>query len=682
MTKRRTPPGPHNVTEPLDVTFGAFCLSDRFRVPYMTSLLRFQQVAEYLDLVTDDPKYAKQDWTIEELFQREVSQRRVIDLVDHYLKTESRPQFFNSLTVVLKAHDLLPTDFQPPTPNAEYPKSIRIGPITISYDDIDPVFHCPQPLTYGQLAWNRDQVYAVAIDGQHRLAAIKELSREFTRRSSVSVLFLVLAPELGFQAPEGWPETRAMRSVFVDLNKRAERVSRARNLLLDDIDPQAQFVRRLFGPSLSFTPTDEPSPLGFPAGTMGEFDTKIPLVLVDWHGETKSKIEQGPYLSSILAMDWIVTKTLRARHPKRPAIPDLLSMSIDDDGYYKSIERSLKRWTASWEVGGIAEHWQECKEKELPFFLERRELTALADEYESIWGRPITRLLTTVGPYARLVQQRTTANTLTPQFSQWYQARADYESHVNASPKVRKFYEDRLSGVEAELKSDVNIPDYKKLITEIDATKKDSLFFYLVGQRALVLSLISLVESKAAVTLAQQCGIDIQDYATNLQDFYAVYLANAVNAIWDAEPDIFDKGYRIQRDENGFTENLPDAFWAATLVRREQVDSIDFSAKAAMRGSAWFVLMAHLYWFLRVNHIQTRDDASIVLEAALGDDTALDGLALGPQLLESIGRLVSDDYYDAPMTFLAGMIEEPDFLVPYTAAKERVGALVYSLVQE
>ena len=682
MTKRREPSTPHNVTEPLDVTFGAFSLSDHFRVPYMTSLLRFQQVAEYLDLVTDDPKYAKQDWAIEELFQREVSQRRVIDLVDNYLKSESRPQFFNSLTVVLKPREPEATAYKPPSPNTQYKASVTVGPITISYDRTNAEYNCPQPLTYGQLSWNRDQVYAVAIDGQHRLAAIKELSRDLGRQSSINVLFLVLADELGFRARSGWDETRAMRSVFVDLNKRAEPVSRARNLLLDDIDPQAQFVRRLFGPSLSFVATDQTRPLGFPVGRMGEFDTKIPLVLVDWHGETRSKIEQGPYLSSVLAMDWIVAKTLRAPHPKRPPIPDLLSMSIDDDGYYKSIERPLKRWKASWHEGGIANHWKECADKEIPFFLQRRELKALADEYDGIWGRPITRLLTTVGPYADLIKLRIGADTLNPQFSQWYQARADYESHINASPKVRKFYEDRLLGVEAELKSDVSIPDYKNLVSRIDAMKKKSLFFYLVGQRALILSLITLVQSKAAITLARECGIDIQDYADNLQDFYAVYLAEAVNAVWDRNPGVFSKGCRVERDSSGLTEALPDAFWAATLVRREQVDMIDYSAKAALRGSSWFVLIAHLYWFMKVNEIERSKDAKMILEAAYGDEAALDGYSFGTQLLESIGGLVGDDYYDAPMTFLSGLIEEPDFLTPYAASRERVRALVHSLSQD
>ena len=418
----------------------------------------------------------------------------------------------------------------------------------VSYDSKNAEDEFPQPLTHGQLSWNRDEVYAVAIDGQHRLAAIKDLGAALRRDSSLSVIFIVLADELGFRVPEGWNPIRTMRSVFIDLNKRAEPVSRARNLLLDDIDPRAQFVRRLFGPSLQFKVDNRDGPLGHPRGHNREFDTRIPLVLVDWHGETRSKIEQGPYLSSILALDWIVDKTLKARHPRLKAIPDLLSLSIDDDGYFRKIRNDLRHWDASWKSAGIEEHWERCRESEMPFFLESQEIRSLADEYEGIWGRPITRILTTIGPYPELLAIRQKADTLNPQFSQWYQAYSDRETYSKASVKVRTHYNDRLESVEAELKTTVSLQTYRNTVEEIDGLKRESVFFYLVGQRALVFSLISLVESKAAVMLADACGLEIDDYSDNLQDFYAVYLADAVNALWRQQPGIFAKRFCVQRD--------------------------------------------------------------------------------------------------------------------------------------
>ena len=679
MPRRRKPSAPHNTTENVDVTFGVFHLSEHFRMPFMTSLLRFQQVAEYLDLVTDDPKYATQDWHVEELFQREVSKVRVINLVEHYLKSESRPQFFNSLTIVLKARDPDHSAFRAPLPDPEYPRNLAIGPIVVSYDHEEPIDGFPQPLSHGKLAWNRDEVYAVAIDGQHRLAAIKDLGTDLRRDSSLSVIFIVLAGELGFHAQDGWDAIRAMRSIFVDLNKRSERVSRARNLLLDDIDPRAQFVRRLFGPTLAFDPVIPSGPLGFPVGATREFDSRIPLVLVDWHGETRSKIEQGPYLSSVLALDWIVDKTLKAKHPKRPAIPDLLLLSIDDDSYFTKIRNALRHWDKSWVSGGIAEHWDKCCTSETPFFLETKEIQSLADEYEETWGRPITRLLTSIGPYPQLVALRSDADTLNPQFSQWYQAKSDRDVYTRSSVKVRTHYQNRLERVETELKKTISLQTYRDTLSAIDALKRESVFFYLVGQRALVFSLISLVESKAVVYLSDQCGLAIQDFADNLQDFYATYLAIAINALWCRRPQLFAKGYRVDRDPGGATDDLSNAFWAGTLVKRDQADQIDFSDAAAFRGSAWFVMIAHLYWFLRVNGFRTVADAAVVLEAVY-DDSALDGVPLGTQLMQSIGSLVGEKFSGAPMSFLTKMLEDPDPDVRYVAAAERIGSIIEALL--
>ena len=683
MPRRRKASRPDNVTDRVDVTFGMFDLSDHFRVPYMTSLLRFQQVAEYLDLVTDDPRYARQDWHVEELFQRDVNKLRVMNLVDHYLKSQSRPQFFNSLTIVLKERELAAsTDYSAPQPDSEYPHNTAIGPIMVSYDSKNAEGRFPQPMTHGQLSWNRDEVYAVAIDGQHRLAAIKDLAADLRRNSSLSVIFIVLAKELGFRVPSGWTPIRTMRSVFIDLNKRAEPVSRARNLLLDDIDPRAQFVRRLFGPSLQFQVDDPDGPLGHPRGRNREFDTRIPLVLVDWHGETRSKIEKGPYLSSILALDWIVDKTLKARHPRQKAIPDLLSLSIDDDDYFPKIRNALRHWEASWKSAGIEQHWERCRETEMPFFLESNEIRSLADEYEKIWGRPITRILTTVGPYPEVLAIRTNADTLNPQFSQWYQAYSDRETYAKASVKVRTHYQDRLESVEAELKTSVSLQTYRNTVEAIDDLKSESVFFYLVGQRALVFALISLVESKAAVMLAETCGFDIDDYSDNLQDFYATYLAEAVNALWRQRPSVFSKRYCIQRDPSGFTEDLSDAFWAASLVKRDQPDQIDFSDAAARRGSAWFVMMAHLHWFLRVNNLTTLKEATVVIDG-ISDDAAVDDMPLGSQLMLAIGALIDDGSVvnSAPMAFLMRTLEEPDPNLGIVAAEERMLTLIKTLLR-
>src|SRR5680860_301501 len=115
MSSGRRQPAAIRKTDRIDVTFGAFEVGE-YVVPYMTSVLQFGHVYEYLNLVTEDPKYATQNWTIGELFQRDVDQSRVIDIAHNYLDPNNarRPVFFNSITVVLNKKEL--PQFQPPEP--------------------------------------------------------------------------------------------------------------------------------------------------------------------------------------------------------------------------------------------------------------------------------------------------------------------------------------------------------------------------------------------------------------------------------------------------------------------------------------------------------------------------------------------------------------------------------------
>src|SRR5205085_12695983 len=137
-------------------------------------------------------------------------------------------------------------------------------------------------------------------------------------KASVSVIFLVLDSAFGFRDPGGSQvdQLKAMRSLFTDLNKHAVPVTRARNLLLDDHDPSALFVRSLFSRHLKTdlkVKAKEEGLYGLPVGTEGELRDILPLSLVDWHGENRSKIDKGPYVASVLSLDWIVQKIIGNR---------------------------------------------------------------------------------------------------------------------------------------------------------------------------------------------------------------------------------------------------------------------------------------------------------------------------------------------------------------------------------
>ena len=113
-----------------------------------------------------------------------------------------------------------------------------------------------------------------------------------------------------------------LRRLFIDLNKHAVKVDRTRQILLDDIDPHSLCVRRLVEGRLSDGAT-----------ALTATPPQLPLSAVDWHtGE--AKVNEGPYVTTILGLNWCVTKLLGAQ-------------PIADYMDYSSIEKQLKAFGQS-----------------------------------------------------------------------------------------------------------------------------------------------------------------------------------------------------------------------------------------------------------------------------------------------------------------------------------------------
>ena len=251
-------------TANFDFLFGRYSHSG-WTIPYFQVSMSFGDAAQYLRLVNEMPGAASMDWEIEELFQRDIDWARVERKIVPYLKQQEQPQFFNSLTIsLLPIHDdsLAVFDggggWQAPKLEGEEafePGDIRhFGPITCGYWGpwVDPG---DDGARIGQMAWNTREVCGVALDGQHRLAAIKELAKPGVGSysdSSVPVILIVLDPALGFTGENSRRSlVRTLRRLFIDLNKHARVVNRARQILLDDRDPAAICVRRLVGTRLN-----------------------------------------------------------------------------------------------------------------------------------------------------------------------------------------------------------------------------------------------------------------------------------------------------------------------------------------------------------------------------------------------------------------------------------------------
>ena len=616
---RKTPPKAPKLAGPFDFTYGAFSVS-KYRVPFFSSVLTFAQAAEHLALVTDDPKYADLDWTLDELYQRELNYDRVFSIADEYLGADL-PQFFNSLTVVLRPKDATTSHASSLVDDSRIKEKAEIltpvGPIVVGFDKVEGYSFVTQEAGYrypetwgaGRLWWIHDAVQAVAIDGQHRLAAVKRFcnrskNKEAASRSSLSIVFLILDPSIGLVAPReavSKPEDalRLMRKIFIDLNKHAVPVSRARNILLDDLDPKARFVRGLLSNSLDLEIVESPvyDFDTFPyRGKSGEFEICVPLNMVDWHGEERSKIESGPYVTSVLALDWIISTLLDG---------SLTIPSMDDveepETYYRKIASKFKKEFPKTYRERIQEELEYCERAEVPYRLAPDVVDSLANEFKETWNRAIVYLLTRLAPYSDLVRRRIELRTTGPKFAQWTQRRAQVTAYKKS--RAHTYYKERLEEIEDRLRKEEIFIDFKNAYTEVEESKKDNIFFYLVGQRALILAFREIQKDRDVepAALAKACGRELQEFGMDINLFCAWYLLEGLNKIHETSVETrnyaFSRHLKVNRPKNSCLPEqiVPQLFWAGSIVNRDNKDNIDFSKNAAKRASRWLVLIAHLH---------------------------------------------------------------------------------------
>src|SRR5205807_997715 len=270
----------------------------------------------------------------------------------------------------------------------DFAKQLAIGPISVGYWA---AWESPEDsgARIGQIRWNPQQVFSVAIDGQHRLAALKIKSKGFDERvdkTQIPVLLLLLDERVGFRAPKDRKLVELMRTLFIALNKHAEKVSRPRQILLDDQDPHALCVCALVGDQIT-------------EGTKELASGQLPLSLVDWHRE-QAKIDDGPYITTILGLDWIVEKTLRSK-------------PIKDYSFYGAVSKQLRALSLSLGLdlhrpgSATFERLKEIEKNAVePFSYTGSwshdkndgELGEIVEAFRSTWAKPLVEVLTGFAP--------------------------------------------------------------------------------------------------------------------------------------------------------------------------------------------------------------------------------------------------------------------------------------------
>jgi hypothetical protein len=249
--------------------------------------LRFLQTAlssDELDSVTlIENVPGSETWDVRDLFQRDVDVDRVTRDILPYLKDKSKVKFFNPLTLALlplssdgqNIEERLPFVLPQPADDGghHFTEFEWEGHYKFRRHDETPAF--------SYLSWNDRRVRIVAIDGQHRLSALKRWKLEVPESSKELSGWTIPVVILGiFKVTETAPAAtflEIVRRTFVYINSTAESIRPARKMLLNDESVNALCTQELVQDSHSndCRPFADRDP------------AKMPLLCFDWRGEVQ-----------------------------------------------------------------------------------------------------------------------------------------------------------------------------------------------------------------------------------------------------------------------------------------------------------------------------------------------------------------------------------------------------------
>lgn len=223
-------------------------------------------------IVSEIPESEK--WAIRDLFQRNVDLDRIQNGIIPYLEDKNDLRFFNPLTLFLLPYEsnTILRDI-PILSHSEGTLGSGISDkftlegtfsLDLSRNDQNP---------YGLLQWNDNYCHLVAVDGQHRLTALKMLIQDNKLPDWKVPVQLVCIHLDGMSSSLTNPSLiDAVRRIFITINNSARRVSIARKILLNDILPLDIVSQEI----IEYCRTNASS--------------KLPLEFFDWRGDDESTL--------------------------------------------------------------------------------------------------------------------------------------------------------------------------------------------------------------------------------------------------------------------------------------------------------------------------------------------------------------------------------------------------------
>ncbi len=456
-------------TQELIFVPGEYRLSQIGTIPYFAAVMPLRDLVDQIYLVEDIPEETRFNWSLEELFQRDISWKRVREeLVDGYLKNHNKLTFFNSLTIALLPRNGLviedsygEAEFSP-SGRGEGWNRTDVGNICVEFLNSGGI---------GVLRWNKDRIFPVAIDGQHRLAALKEYynqRRENTAPNSpefntkIPLIFLILDQRLGF---EGRPEDsliRTLREIFIDLNKNAKEVPNSRVILLEDQDIQSLCVRTLLANKAKDLSADV-----------------LPLSVVTWR-QDEAKFDSGYSFTSVLNLNDIVSNCFDRASLQ---VADLLEERRIKQ-YVDKIKAKLQLESSDQE--SIQELVQLCISRLDPFAFKEEHLNAIRAAFCQQWAPHIVKVFKEFEPYRNYLSTAQEIGALDGMLS-------DY---LLLPIEKRNTFEDRKKIDDETFNPDIEI---EAPLKKLENLKLNEWAFQVVFQKALFINLFELEPQASSV---------------------------------------------------------------------------------------------------------------------------------------------------------------------------------------
>ena len=225
-------------------------------------------------------------WPVRDLFQRDVDNDRIAESLLPYLQDAEKIKFFNPLTLTVLPMGENGTTVVTKMPKVQESSAEENGRNWTclerkNYYRVKWIKDSPQ---YAELEWNDTRSRLVAIDGQHRLSALRRFLRDEKGTSSEDFMkWRIPVVIVSFRAGAGKDEPpsvlEVVRSIFVYINTEAREVNEARKILLSDEGVNDVCTQEL----LERSQTNDLMP------RRERKSNYLPLLFYDWRGEESER---------------------------------------------------------------------------------------------------------------------------------------------------------------------------------------------------------------------------------------------------------------------------------------------------------------------------------------------------------------------------------------------------------